>query len=293
MKNLSPFLKARYPAAIASLLIATTACTKQMQAEFTSKESITTDSTGHISTYVGGDTLLVVNYESGTINSGISNLNTTNATAADASYIVSPGRTGAYAIAHKVVLGDSSYFSDNHWRSESATANIPEGKHKPGDERRYEFSLLLKDWQSFVTGDSEAGDIIFQGKLGGGGNPAFYLMTKRNTIAFRAPNNNLQTNILTDYRPYINQWIDFRIDVLWSDTTSGYYKVYMKLPGQSDYSLKWEIHNFQTWMPDNPLAVSGYLKWGLYRPGQSLANGDITTRIIYHDDIRIIQLPLP
>ncbi|HEY9260952.1 heparin lyase I family protein [Chitinophaga sp.] len=292
MKNPSPFLKITKITALVALLAATNACTKQMHELNTSDSSTPHDSIA-VTTHVGGDTLMWINYESGTLNSGIPDLNTTNATATDASYIVSPGRTGTYAIAHKVVLGDSAYFSDNHWRSESATANIPEGKHQPGDERRYEVSLLLKDWQPFVAGNSTAGDIIFQGKLGGGGNPAFYLMTKRNAIAFRAPNNDFQTNILADYRPYINQWMDFRIDVLWSDTTAGYYKVSMRLPGQADYSLIWEVHNFQTWKPDNPLAVSGYLKWGLYRPDQSVANGDVITRIIYHDDIRIIQLPLP
>ncbi|MGO4291834.1 heparin lyase I family protein [Chitinophaga sp. RAB17] len=292
MKKSVPFLNASKMAIISSLL-ATTACSKQMENSLSVKETTAGSHVAGQTTYSGGDTLLVVNYESGTINSGIPDLNTTNATATDASYIISPGRTGNYAIAHKVVLGDSAYFSDNHWRSESATANIPEGKHHPGDERRYEVSLLLKDWQPYVTGNSQAGDIIFQGKLGGGGNPAFYLMTKRNTIAFRAPNNDLQTTILSNYQPYINQWLDFRIDVLWADTATGYYKVYMRLPNQSDYSLIWEIHNFQTWLPDNPAAVSGYLKWGLYRPGESLANGDVPTRIIYHDDIRIIQLPLP
>jgi Polysaccharide lyase len=293
MKNPSPFLQTTKIVVLAALLAATTACTKQMQGEPITQENSPHAGVSVLTTHVGGDTLLWVNYESGTINSGIPNLNTTDATATDASYIVSPGRTGNYAIAHKVVLGDSAYFSDNHWRSESATANIPEGKHQPGDERRYEVSLLLKDWQPFVAGNSVAGDIIFQGKLGGGGNPAFYLMTKRNTIAFRAPNNDLQTTILGDYRPYINQWIDFRIDVLWSATNTGYYKVSMRLPGQTDYSFIWGIDDFQTWKPDNPLAVSGYLKWGLYRPGESLANGDVATRIIYHDDIRIIQLPLP
>lgn len=289
MKQLSTFLKT---ATICTLMVAT-ACNKQMNEGIFPGEKNSAGKVTARTTYAGGDTLLVADYESGTLNSGIPDLDTTNATAADAAYMVTPGRTGNYAIAHKVVLGDSSYFSDNHWRSESATAQIPEGKHRPGDERRYEVSLLLKDWQSYVAGDSQAGDIIFQGKLGGGGNPAFYLMTKRNTIAFRAPNNDLQTTILSDYRSYINQWLDFRIDVLWADSPTGYYKVYMRLPGQTDYSLIWEIHNFQTWLPDNPAAVSGYLKWGLYRPGESLANGDVQTRIIYHDDIRIIQLPLP
>ncbi len=238
------------------------------------------------------NTLINVNYESGTINSDITGLNTTDATASDASYIISPGRTGSYAIAHKVTIGDQGYFSDNNWRSESATAQLTEGKFTRGDERRYEFSVLLKDWTPYTTGMSQAGDIIFQGKLGGGGNPAFYFMTKRNSIAFRMPNNNLQQTIIADFRPYINQWLDFRVDVKWEDGPTGYYKVYCKKPEESTYTLIWQVDNFHTFLPDNPDAVSGYNKWGLYRPDQSLTNGDVPTRIIYHDDIRIIKLPL-
>ncbi len=235
-------------------------------------------------------TLLNINYESGTINSGISGLNTTNATAPDASYMVTPGRTGSYAIAHKVILDNPGYFSDNHPRSESATANLTAGQYKVGDERRYEFSVLLKNWTPYTTGMSTAGDIIFQGKLGGGGNPAFYFMTKRNEIAFRMPNNNLQISIVPDLRPYINQWMDFRVEVLWKNDPSGYYKVYSKLPGQTNYTLIWQVSNFHTYLPDNPDAVHGYNKWGLYRPGQSIANGDVPTRIIYHDNIKIVKL---
>jgi hypothetical protein len=240
-----------------------------------------------------GDTLVFVNYESGTLNSGIIGLTTTHATGPEASYLVSPGRTGSYGIAHKVTLGDSTYFSDNNWRSESATDQLTAGKFFPADQRRYEFSLLLKDWTPYTTGMSEAGDIIFQGKLGGGGNPAWYFMTKRNSITFRMPNNNLQQTIIADFRPFINQWLDFRVDVKWADGPSGYYKVYRKLPGETNYTLIWEIDNFHTYLPDNPNSISGYSKWGLYRPGQSAAPGYVPTRIIYHDDIRIIQLPLP
>lgn len=234
--------------------------------------------------------LLNADYENDSLNSGITNLEATSSTASDAAYMIAPGVTDNYGIAHKVVLGDSGYFSDNNWRSESATAQVTAGKYYPGDERRYEFSVLLKDWTSFTTGMSEAGDIIFQAKLGGGGNPAWYFMTKRNTIAFRAPNAPLQQTIIPDYRSYINQWMNFRVDVLWANTATGYVKIYAKLPGDTDYSLKWQISNFQTWNPDNPNATTGYMKWGLYRPGESLANGDVQTRIIYHDNIRIYQI---
>lgn len=240
------------------------------------------------------NTLVTIDYETGTVNSGISNLNTTNATAADAEYIVSPGRTGNYAIAHRVTIGESGYFSDNHWRSEAATAQLfDNGKYYPGDERRFETSLLLKDWEPYTAGMAQNGDIIFQGKQSGGENPAWYLSAKRNSITFRIPNDNIEPSIIDDFRPYINQWIDFRVDAKMTTDNTGYYKVYYRLPGQTEYTLAYEISNFRTFNQDIPEEnPSGYLKWGLYRPGQSITTDppNVATRIIYHDDIRIFEL---
>ncbi|UWY26979.1 heparin lyase I family protein [Flavobacterium sp. TR2] len=240
------------------------------------------------------NTLVTVDYESGTVNSGISDLTTTHATAADAEYVVSPGRTGNYAIAHRVTIGDSGYFSDNHWRSEAATAQMfSDGKYYPGDERRFEVSLQLKDWEPYTPGMAQNGDIIFQGKQSGGENPAWYLSAKRNSITFRIPNDNIEPSIIDDFRPYINQWIDFRIDAKMTTDNTGYYKVYYRLPGQTDYTLAWQVNNFKTFNQDVPEAnPSGYLKWGLYRPGQSITTDppNVMTRIIYHDDIKIFEL---
>jgi hypothetical protein len=240
------------------------------------------------------NTLVTVDYESGTADSGISNLTTTHATAADAEYLISPGRTGNYAIAHRVTIGDSGYFSDNHWRSEAATAQMfSDGKYYPGDERRFEVSLQLKDWEPYTGGMAQNGDIIFQGKQSGGENPAWYLCAKRNSITFRIPNDNIEPSIIDDFRPYINQWIDFRIDAKMTTDNTGYYKVYYRLPGQNDYTLGWQVSNFKTFNQDVPEAnPSGYLKWGLYRPGQSITTDppNVMTRIIYHDDIKIFEL---
>ncbi|MFH6969781.1 heparin lyase I family protein [Flavobacterium sp. FlaQc-28] len=240
------------------------------------------------------NTLVNVDYESGTVNSGIPNLTTTHATAADAEYLVSPGRTGNYAIAHRVTIGDEGYFSDNHWRSEAATAQMfADGKYYPGDERRFEVSLQLKDWEPYTSGMAQSGDIIFQGKQSGGENPAWYLSAKRNSITFRIPNDNIEPSIIGDFRLYINQWIDFRVDAKMTTDATGYYKVYYRLPGQTEYTLAWQVSNFRTFNQDVPETnPSGYLKWGLYRPGQSITTDppNVTTRIIYHDDIKIFEL---
>ncbi|MET9672230.1 heparin lyase I family protein [Streptomyces sp. NPDC006482] len=232
-------------------------------------------------------TLLDIEYANGQLNSGIPNLTTTHATAPDASYVVPSGTD--HAVAHKVTLGDPGYVSDGAPRSESATNDVHEGKFVVGDEQRYEFSVLLKDWETWESGESESGDIIFQGKHAGGNLPSFYLMTKRNSIAFRSPTLNLQSTVVGDFRPHLGQWMHFRVDVKWTDDDTGYYKVSTRMPGESAYTLRQTYANVKTFHPVNP-ADFGYLKWGLYRPDQTLAKGDVPTRIVHHDDIRVLDL---
>ncbi|MEV6250553.1 heparin lyase I family protein [Streptomyces sp. NPDC051742] len=235
----------------------------------------------------GPSALLTIDYANGQLDSGIPDLTTTHATAADASSVVKSGTD--HAVVHKVTLGDPAYVSDGAPRSESATNDVHEGKFVVGDEQRYEFSVLLKDWKPFQAGDSETGDIIFQGKHAGGNQPSFYLMTKRNSIAFRSPILGLQANVVDDFRSHIGEWMHFRVDVRWTDDSTGYYKVSAKLPGETQYTLRKTYENVRTFHPVNP-ADFGYLKWGLYRPGQTLDKGDVPTRIVYHDDIRVLDL---
>ncbi len=233
--------------------------------------------------------VLDVNYESGTADSGIPGLTTTHATAPDASSIVQPGYRSRYAAQFKVTLGDPGYVSDGAPRSEDATDQLPNGIFHVGDTQRYDISILLKDWQPYQAGDSDTGDIIFQGKYGGAQPPAFYLMTKRNAIAFRSPNLNLQTTVVPDFRPYINQWLNFQVDAHWATDTTGYFTVSVQLPGQCGYTQMVSWQNVATWDPRST-ADDGYLKWGLYRPSESLANGDVPTRIVQDDNIRIFNL---
>ncbi|MFD8643968.1 heparin lyase I family protein [Streptomyces zaomyceticus] len=235
----------------------------------------------------GPSTLLTIDYANGQLDSGIPDLTTTHATAADASSVVTSGND--HAVVHKVTLGDPAYVSDGAPRSESATNDVHEGRFVVGDEQRYEFSVLLKDWKTFEPGDSENGDIIFQGKHAGGNQPSFYLMTKRNSIAFRSPILGLQVDVVDDVRPHIDKWMHFRVDVRWTDDSTGYYKVSGKMPGETEYTLRKTYENVRTFHPVNP-ADFGYLKWGLYRPGQSLEKGDVPTRVIQHDDIRVLDL---
>lgn len=231
-----------------------------------------------------GDTLLNVTYESGTLNSGITGLGTTAASAPDAAYMITPGSTGSYGIAHKVILDDTAYTSAGQPRSESDALGIANARYQPGDARRYEFSVLLKDWTAWNSTMPADAEILFQAKPTSSG-PSFFIAAKRNAIVFRH-GASAQDNLVADYTSYINQWIDFRVDVLWSNNGTGTYSVYTRLPGGS-YTLKAQYSNESTY---NSPSAYGYVKWGLYRADQSTANGSVATRIAYHDNIRIIAL---
>ncbi|WP_316812036.1 heparin lyase I family protein [Pedobacter heparinus] len=282
-----------------STLLFATACTKK-EAIATDQNDTPHDTVKGLSGVQGltanGDTLLNVTYESGTTNSDITGVNPTNATATDAAYMI--GSPGTYRVAHKVTLGQPGYYSNEAYRSESDADYAANARFIPGDERRYEFMLLLKDWEEWNPANPAYGDNIFQLKVSGGALVPVRILTKRNAIVTRNTTN--QDNLVTDFRPYINQWIHFRIDVKWATTNTGYLKIYTKLPGQTTYNLVLDRANYATYTgtPDTLPGQHGYIKWGVYREAGKDANGNVITsdnvltRIAYHDNIRIIQLPL-
>ncbi|WP_371096687.1 hypothetical protein [Streptomyces sanglieri] len=81
----------------------------------------------------------------------------------------------------------------------------------------------------------------------------------------------------------------FRVDVRWTDDRTGYYGISSRTPGESDFTLRKTYENVRTFHPEN-LTNLGYIKWGLYRPGRSIENGDVPTRIVQHDNISIQDL---
>ncbi len=238
----------------------------------------------NLSTFTATDTILNVDYESGTTDSGIPNLPGSDATAADAAYMIQPGATGSYAVAHKVVYGDSAYFADGNWRSETSTRNV--AKFYPGEERRYEFSVLLKDWADWVSPQPATRSNIFQCRVSGPYYVPVMVRIQRNSLQLRRVDSSAVT-LVSDIRPYMNQWINVRIDVLWSMDNTGYIKSYTKLPGQTSYTLNSTLSNIRTFTGDTTVTGGGkfgYSKWGVY----SVPTG--TTGIAYHDNVRIIAL---
>lgn len=71
---------------------------------------------------------------------------------------------------------------------------------------------------------------------------------------------------------------------IWNQTATVYMKTYMKLSGESSYTLKDSKTNYKTYLTNALNGQHGYIKWGLYI---ILTN---TLRVVYHGDIRIIGL---
>ncbi|MDR2272636.1 MAG: polysaccharide lyase [Sphingobacterium sp.] len=272
--------------AVSPLLVAAISCAKKGN-DLANKDQMETSrlkANLSLSNLLPGDTLLNVDYETGTSSSGIIGVTATHATAADAAYMVQPGARGAYAIAHKIVYGDSSYYSAGNWRSESDADYAANARFMPEQERRYEFSVLLKDW-TLNPNDATEGN-LFQLKQTGDNGVPLQIRTMRNAIVLRFDKANNQPNVtvLANAQQYVNKWIHFRVDVLWSQSGTGYMKTYMKLPGEPAYSLKDSKTNYKTYTANALNGQHGYIKWGLYIVPTN------TTRIVYHDDIRIIGL---
>jgi hypothetical protein len=272
-------------AAFSLILLATIACeedkTSQSDSQINGKPP-----EGNLA-FKNGDTILNANYESGQVDSGIPGLNPTNATATDAVYMVSQDALGNHSVAHKIIHADPAYYSNDNYRSESDAAKISAARYFPGDERRYEFSVLLKDWTPWNTGDPTTETNIFQLKLTQGEVP-LQVRTQRNTMRLRFATANTvpMVDIIPDLRPYVNKWIHFRIDVLWKNDATGYIKTSLKLPGQSTYEMIDHKTNYHTYYASDKPGQHGYIKWGLYVAPEH------STRVAYHDDIRIIKLPL-
>ncbi len=234
-------------------------------------------------------TILNVDYATGEMTSGIPGLTSTNAAAPDAARIETDySRSGGFAISHKVVLDDVDYNSNGSPRSESDTVSILNTRYEPGMHRKYEFSFLLKDWEDW-GGEFIPNDIIWQFKHTGGGPDATFGI-KRNSLVFRYGATG-QLNIINDMRPFDNKWIDLQTEILWADDNTGFIKVFVKNEDQTTFSQVVDITNYKTFT-DQATGDFGYLKWGLYRSDSTSSNNSLT-RIVYHDNITISNIPEP
>jgi hypothetical protein len=245
----------------------------------------------------GAQTPLTIDYETGTTNSGITNLTVTHATAPDAAYLVTDARAGQYAIAHKVTLGDDAYVSDGYPRSESSTEQLfnTAGVYYDNTHGIYGFSLQLRDFVATPSSPDE--DIIWQFKHNGTtavpGRHDIALGVQRDNLMLHWDGNTSRIALLNDISDYNDEWIDFRFDIVWASDDTGQFTMTMRLPGETDFGHAVTRSGYDTFDATPGAGTFGYLKWGVYRNDGNLANGDQATRIVYHDDITATVVPEP
>lgn len=232
------------------------------------------------------ETIFIADYENNTTNSGLTGINATNASATDAVYMVS-GNESNYAVAHKVDRTDNTYFSNGSFRSESDVLDFSAANYRPGDHFRYEFSVYLKDWEEYIPGAAPYADNLFQMKETEG--VVTRIATKRNGLFVWEPASS-QNTLITDIRPYVNQWIDFKIDVLWTKGETGYIKYHIRFPGDELYTLVRFVENIITYYGTATQGQRGYFKWGVYREANATSTDTPDVRIAYHDNIKLFRL---
>ena len=213
------------------------------------------------------------------------------ATARDAVYVVAGGaHNTAFAIANKVLLDDPTYVGGGFPRSEFGFTGFPRAIYKDGEQGEYSFSMLLKDFVPSVKGirDEPAEDVVWQFKHHGGGHDLHLALVGTN-LKFGWGGNVYKQVVIEDVMPFVNQWMDFRFEVLWKSDETGPFCFEMKLPGEcrSGHTVvKKDIQTQVTASPDGtPRTDTGSIQYGVHRHSANSTAGDTKTLIVYHDEV--------
>ena len=94
----------------------------------------------------------------------------------------------------------------------------------------------------------------------------------------------IQETLVKNYST--GQWIDFRIDALWSYESGGKVIAAIRQPPEEEFKETVKISGAN--MGDTR-PRSGYLKWGIYKPGYEHSTTS-RPRILFHDKICVERL---
>lgn len=173
------------------------------------------------------------------------------------------------------VANTPDYISFGAHRAESDTEALKATRYSNGDAMRYAFSLYISpDWE---IDSRDSIDIIWQFKRFGT-YPDMFIAIKGADIVLRLTGGKQETLV----KSYLTgQWIDFRIDVLWSYENGGKVRGAIRQLPEEGYKEVVKVNgaNMGDIRPQ-----SAYLKWGIYKPGYEHS---ITSRprIVFHDKI--------
>jgi len=170
--------------------------------------------------------------------------------------------------------------SFGNYRAETDSRHLKRSWYGQGDNFRYGFSLYLpENWE---RDNSRSIDIVWQFKHFA--DPADgFVAVKGNHIVLRlGPEEQF---IVVRHYPS-GRWIDFRIDVKWSEKQDGHVTVATRIEPQAEFVEVLRRNVRTLW--GRP-SSSGYLKWGLYKPGYGESDTH-QPRIVFHDEIKVERL---
>ena len=221
--------------------------------------------------------LFCLDYETGTPTSEVTGVAVVTPNAVDAISIdCTLARSGQCSL-RSTVSNTPDYISFGAHRAESDTQALRATRYSSGDAIRYAFSLYLpSDWE---IDSRDSIDIIWQFKRFGT-YPDMFVAIKGADIVLRLTGGK-QDTLVKNYST--GQWIDIRIDVLWSYETGGKVIAAIRQPAEEEFK---EIVKISGANMGDTRSRSGYLKWGIYKPGYDHSTTS-RSRIVFHDKICI------
>lgn len=188
-------------------------------------------------------------------------------------------RSGRCSMRSKVRL-TNDYVSFGAHRAESDALKVKPTLYSAGEHYLYQFSLRLAP--QWVYDDRDAVDIVWQFKRTSSP-PDMFVGVKGQHLVLRIGES--AQLLLMDPVPR-GQWIDVAVDVRWSPGPQGRVSVTATAAGGAPGSKKeYAGPNMR-----DGRAKAGFLKWGLYKPGQAGKVDAGRESIIWHDDIRVERL---
>lgn len=219
-------------------------------------------------------------YENRDTMSGVSGMHPTTGSAKDSLGVdCQLARSGRCSLVSRVGMTNEYLTGDSH-RSEVSTSEIPGVLYSAGERYRYRFSLYIDDkWQ---IDSRNSIDSFWQFKRTAGP-PDMFLTIKGDSIVWRVGN---QKQIVVFDKLPVGGWIDFMFDITWSTGADGRVAL-TAVDTKNNRSVN--LRNDGPNMRDGR-ARSGYLKWGIYKPGRADRKDVFPVRTLHHDDIAVYRL---
>ena len=234
---------------------------------------------------------MVVDYETGTLNSGYEEVETHPPLPDRAEVVTDLTREGVYAVVHKLYATDPSVAGSK--RCESDNMKMKDARIRAGMELFYRISFYIPSTWSF---DEDYDDILVQWK-GFGGGPFMFVTQKHEGLFLRLnaspdpdydPEHGEDSLIKTQHPITVSvergEWHDLVVQAVWDWELlgAGLVAVDYRTSKEEDYRRVVTVYG------PNMYNREGYLKWGIYKPACQQGGGyNVTMRKAWHDNVRI------